>query len=483
MRYAVNRASLLLLIFGLQVVFSGNASAQDVRVIQSLGTEFKRKAFQNFPSRECVTRFAFSPDGDEAWCLAGAFGVRRGEERGRAFVFHQKAKSWENIPATEDPAVFNDVAFSADGKTTWIAMSSDRDPNLRVRERRFGTNDWKPFSIRMPAYYSVVENFWLSPNGHELWMYASDCGLVRANLSRNTVTQYVQSDVRQFGNIPHFSLIEDYVVDFLFALDSTVAICAATGGGKQGITKIELRTGNSKDFPAEEATGISHLVMSPDGKSVWCIFENSDLRCFDIVSETWSHHCSSKDGMPIETVDTLVCSPNGKYLWISGSEGLAQYSIETKKWIGFTAEEWRSQFLIPEIARAPLAITSDGKSVICGHTAGLALFDIDGNKDSIIQPAIPSKRVQISMILPIPKTTDFLCAMEFESGGGIFLLDVKSRSLKCIFTVKSAVTAVAFSPSNNLWIATPGFVYETDFLRKCVIHERELNDESADTKK
>ena len=485
MRCAVYKPALLLLVclnFG--VVFSGKASAEDAAGgIQTLGPEFKRRPFQNFPSRECVTRFAFSPDGSETWCLAGSFLVRRGEERGRALVFHQKANTWENIPAVEDPAVFHDVAFSPDGETTWIAMSSDSDRSLRVRERNSGNTDWKPFSIRMPCDYSVVENFWLSPDTHELWMYTSDCGLVRADLSRKAVTQYVQSDVRQFANIPHFSLVEDYVQDLVFALDSTVAICAASGGGEQGITKIELRTGNSKDFPVKDTTDIERLVVSPDGKSVWCIFNNSDLRCFDIQSETWSHKCSSMDGMPLETIDTAVCSQNGKYLWISGSGGIAVYSIENKNWIGFTSDEWQSGFVISEITQVPLAITSDGKSAICGNTSGLGLFDIDGRQVSVIRPTKPSKGLQCSKILPIPRSPDFLCAMEGESGGGIYLLDARRRTLECVFAMKSPVTAMAFSPSNTVWIAAPGLVIETDFLKKRAIHKHEVNRESINATK
>ncbi len=327
---------------------------------ESLGEPFKRTPFERFPEGKCVSQFRFNPDGTEVWCLAGSPIVRRGDSRGRALVFNQTAETWSFLPAVANPAVFHDVAFSGDGKTTWIAMSSDEDRGLRVRQRNAETEEWQN-PDRMPPDYTVVERFWLSPNGRELWMDASGCGLIRQELASDRQIQYVQSDFRQFDNTPHGALIEDYVQDLVFTADSKHAVCAAAGGGNQGITSIDLVTNEAKNFPVVDASHFEQLVMAPNDQHVWCIGNNSYLWCFDVKAETWAHQCSSHDGMPMDRMDGLVCSRDSRRIWISGDEGIASYSLDTKQWTRFTGQDWFCDSAIPEELVAPLMKTRDGR--------------------------------------------------------------------------------------------------------------------------
>ena len=465
--------SLLLLV----TIATSVGSAQETdHEIQKLGTKIERQPRVRFPFRNCVTRFDFSPDGAETWCLAGWSGVRRGDDRGRALVFHQKRKSWVDMPSLTDPAVFHDVAFSGDGKTTWIAMSSDNDRRLRVRQRETGSKVWQTLD-RMPEYYSVVEKFWLSPNARELWMYTSDCGLIRSVQGTDKLIQYVQSDFRQFDGIPHSTLNEDYVSDLVFTSNSRYAICAASGGGDYGIAKIDLANDESKNFPVSDAIDFEQLVMAPNNKHVWCIGNNSYLWCFDIESETWIHKCSSHDDMPLSMIDSLVCSPDSQHIWISGSEGVACYSLDSTKWTAFTTENWYSSHTIPEISTVPLATAKNGRNVIASHATGLALLDIDGDLIATIESDEPTIRSSCSQIVAIPNSQDFLCALESGSGrGGLYLLKTKTRSLTKLFELNAPATALAISPSNHAWVAMPGVIYELELTNQRIVQRHSIDE-------
>ncbi len=475
-------ARILLVSIQATVILVSSTDAQkDRNQTVSLGTEFVRQPFVALPYRDLVMRFEFSPDGAETWCLCGRLETRRGVNRGRAIVFQQKNKSWRQIPLTKDHAVFHDVMFSANGKTTWIAMSSDDDRGLRIRERKTGSSKWSNLRKRMPKDYSVVEKFWQTPNGRELWLYASDAGVIRWNRQTDRLTQYVQTKVRQIDGIPHATLIEDYVNDLVFTSDSRYAVCAATGGGDHGITKIDLASGKSMNFPVTDASEFERLVMTPDNKHVWCIGD-SYLWCFDLKSESWIHKLSH-DQMPISWIDSLIYSPISNHIWISGFEGTARYSLTLKKWIGYTSKNWQSRHKIPEIATAPLVATVDGKNIIASHSSGVALFSADGEKCEIIKSDNPNSHSSCTHIVPIPKSSDFLCTLEFESGvGGLYRLKTKTRSLEKLFELKAPATALRISSKNRAWIAMPGNIYELDFVAKHKISHHKTK-ENLDSQK
>ena len=439
--------------------------------LATLGSEaFERTRGQSLHFRNIVMRFEFSPDGNETWCVAGWSGVRRGDDRGRAVIFENKNGTWENLPSPDDAAVFHDVAFSKDGKTTWIAMSSDDDRQMRVRQRPTNSKQWNAFSTNMPNDYNIVERFWLTPNGRELWMYTSDCGLTRVKRGSDTVSQYVQSDFRQFDNIQHHTLVEDYVTDLVFTSDSQTAVCAARGGGIYGITKIKLSDGKSTNFPVTDAIDFERLVMSPDDETVWCIGSNDFLWAFDIETETWTHKCSSDDEMPLSMIDRMACSRDGKFVWIAGHEGVACYSTQEKTWKGYTGDDWYMQYDMSEVSRSPLFISSDSKWVLTGHNKGLALHDVSGRTFSIIETGVTS-RCCCSHIVPVPNADTFICAIEHDRGGGLYLFDSNDKSLRKQFLLKQPVTSMTFSPQSRLWAAIPGTVYELSVDTNTVVRQ------------
>lgn len=499
--YSIDRCSVILFVMSLGVILFHTqtircllfmlvnitavvgAAQETGREPQELGTKIERRPFVKIPIRHCVTQFRFSKDETETWCMAGWSGVRRGDDRGRALVYDRHSKSWMDMPLPTDPAVFHDVAFSGDGKTTWIAMSSDDDRGLRVRQRKTGSTEWHALD-HMPEHYSVVEKFWLSPDARELWMYTSGCGLIRSVQGTDKIIQYVQSDVRQFDQIRHATLIADYVYDLVFTSDSRYAICAAMGGDDYGITKIDLDSDKSKDFPVSDAIHFEQLVIAPNNKHVWCIGNNSYLWCFDIESETWIHKCSSHDGMPLASIDSLICSPDSRHVWISGYEGVACYSLDQARWRAFTTETFHSGHAIPEISSVPLGLAASGHYVIASHATGLAFFDIAGDCVTSIESNEPNTPSSCTQLVAIPNSQNYLCALEFDSGhGGLYLLETKTRSLKKLFALNAPVTAMAISPSIRAWVAMPGIIYELDCTEQRIIQEHAVTDESTNSSK
>ena len=302
--------------------------------------------------------------------------------------------------------------------------------------------------------------------------------MIRLDLGKNRSIQYVQSDFRQFEKIPHRTLNEDYVDDLVFTSDSKYAICAASGGGEYGITKINLSTDVSKAFPVTSANDFGKMVVAPNDKHVWCVANNSYLWCFDIETETWIHKCSSNDDMPLSIIDSLVCSPDSRHIWISSTEGVACYSRDKKTWTSYTKQEWYSDHTIPEIATVPLIVTPNGRNIISGHGFGVALFDVDGGLVARIKSDEPTNRSSCTQIVAIPNTPDFLCTLEFGSGrGGLYLLKTETRSLKRLFTLRAPATALAISPSNKTWLGMPGFVYELDWKHQQTVREHSLRNE------
>ena len=425
--------------------------------------------------RNWVMRIEFSPHSREVWCLAGYSGVRRGKDRGRAIIFSRDSGTWENVPEPDGASVFHDVAFSDDG-TTWISMSSDDDRALRILERRRPAKEWKAFSVAMPRYYSVVERLWQTPNGRELWLYASDCGLIRVERSHDAVSQYVHSEVRRFDGIPHFPLIDDYVEDLVFTLDSGTAICAASGGGPNGITTIDLSSGKSKNYrvPDSVTIPIERLILSPDNRTVWCIGNYSYLWAFDIEAESWTHECViTRDEMPTPYFDSLALSHDGEYVWIANNSGVACYSVAERQWIMLSDEEWYQACIFEEVSRSVIEISPDSRWVITGHARGVAIHEIDGSEYTVIEtPGLKStSRSCCSHILRIPGSDDFVVALEYDGGGGIYVFDGRTRRLHKRFALNQPITTMAFSDPESLWVAVVGTIYELD-LATCSI-ERE----------
>lgn len=403
----------------------------------ALGNRFVRAPWKPFSYGDCVRRFEFSPRGEEVWCIAGHSVM--GPERCRAFIYSVPARQWQTLPAAGDRAALRDVAFSRDGKTTWLSLYTERHPQSHLRQRETGAKDWRPFAVSVPEFLTNADRWWSTPNGRELWLNTAGAGLTRVKLQPAGLIQYVRSKVRRVSGVRHETLVEDYAADLVFTADSQFAICAASGGGNYGITKIDLVSDRARNFPVEDAIDFERLVMSPDNKRVWCVGNNSFLWCFDIGAEAWTHRCSSDDGMPIESIRSLVCSPDSRQVWIASDFGIGCYSTETKLWTGFTAEAWQADFAIPEIQEAALALTADGRQVVAGHAQGVAVFAIDGAEHFTLKSDLTKGPTSCSQIVPIPKTNQLLCALEYESGqGALYLLSPQARTLERLVALNGA---------------------------------------------
>lgn len=450
---------------------SAIANLEDCPLI-SLGAHFERKPWVRLPMEIIVPRILISPDGSEVWCIAGECGVLRGPSRARAFVFDTRTQKWECIPSVERNAVFHDVAFSQDGKTTWISMSSDGDKSLRTFRRQSGSSsgEWTDISPTFPGDSEIVERFWILPNGTELWASLFSWGLVRADLNRGSLMYFVESECGRNPDEPYGSLIADYVQDIAFTSNSQTAICAASGGDVYGITKIRLSTNETTHFRVTDAITFERLVVSPNDQFAWCIGNHSYLWCLSIESEQWAHKLSVDDGMPIDVIDSLVCAPNSQSVWIAGSEGVAEYALNSRTFASFVGESWKSIYAIPEVQRTPLVLSADGKYVVAGHSHGMALFDVGSGRSAII--ASPDSRVatSCSAVQQIGVSPDFLCVLEDDKGvGGLFLLNMEKRHLIKLFETTAPTTALSCSSNRIAWISFPGLVYQIDVDQKAVM--------------
>jgi hypothetical protein len=390
-----------------------------------------------------VSQIAFAPDGSEVWCLMkdeGGFDMP-------AAVLQPSRNRWEVVPDPKTSGRFSCVAFSPDGKAVWLSRLEDDEQ--KVVQRKPGSSEWEPFAARMPEY--SIEKLWVSPKGDELWMESGGRGLLRAKLASGEVTQYGGSPDPDVTKLQ--GLVEDYVSDLVFASRGRIAVCSARGGGKAGITQIDLETGLASHFWTE--SDIEKLVLSPDDRTVWCLFREPLLWAFDVQTRSWTHKCSEERGMPTMCPQTLECSPDGAFVWLRGAGGVAVYSVREKSWKGFVDKQWSSDF-----DYAPLRITSDGRHVICGHRQGIAILEIDGGDYRVLSPSDGIQDCLVSHIVPAPRTRDYVCLVAHPQVGGLYYVDVGCHSLRKLKDMRnSMVSAMTVGPDGFLWGAVPGGVF------------------------
>jgi len=282
-------------------------------------------------------------------------------------------------------------------------------------------------------------------------------GLLRAKLASKETTYYGEQRSRAIGPSVEkdHALTGDFVSDLVFAKRGRCVVCSAGGGGKSGIAQIDLDTGKSSSYRTPST--VQKLVASPDDRTVWCLFNNYDslLWAFDVQAHSWTHKCSTKEGMLHYFVETLECSPDGAFVWLRGTQGVAVYSVREKSWKGFVGEQWSS-----DIDCASLCVTSDGKYVVCGHRQGIALIKIDGGDYTVLSPGTDIKNCLVSHIVPIPRTSDYVCSVSHPEVGGLYHVDIGHRSLRKLKNMRnSTVTAMAIGPDGFLWGAVPGGVF------------------------
>ena len=353
------------------------------------------------------------------------------------------------VPDPKTSGRFIGVAFSPDGKTVWASRWQRGEKEPKVVQRKPGSSGWEPLRAKIPGYPFPTEKLWLSPKGDELWMGSWGNGLLRAKLASGEVTQYVQSDYRRQDSLKHYTLAGDYVHDLVFASRGRIVVCSAGGGRDEGITQIDLATGDAANYPTE-SPGVEKLVVAPDDRTVWCIFNNSLLWAFDVQTRSWTHKCSAKQGMPLDYFRTLECSPDGAFVWLRGPGGAAVYCVRRKSWKGFVGEDWAC-----DADDTPLCVTADGKHVVCGHRQGVALIKIDGSDYSVLSPGADATNCPVSHIVPIPRTGDYVCFVYHLTAGGLYYVDVGRRSLRKLKDpIASTVSAMAVGPDGLLWGAS-----------------------------
>jgi hypothetical protein len=266
------------------------------------------------PITQPVGRLAFSPDGSEVWCFMGSPLPLRGEDRGRAAVLYPETGAWEEIPDPHTIRCLHDVVFTKDGRTTWIALSSDDEPAVGVLMRTRGDRQWRPLSWRIPEHATHVARLWLAPKEDELWVSLDGCGLLRLVLTTGELTQYVLSSFREMDGVRHQPLATDYAWDLSFSADGTQALC--------GATVIDLGTGEARNTressqPADSGPAGAWpvplaLLDIPAGGQALPVAEGGDL-----------YTVSSKDGTltclrdrSCRQIAAMAISPQG-YAWVA----------------------------------------------------------------------------------------------------------------------------------------------------------------------
>jgi hypothetical protein len=234
------------------------------------------------PIAEKVARFVFSPDCGEVWCIQ----QDNGGWQSTAAVLYPKLKTWEEVPDPRMERRINDVAFSLDGNTTWLSITPDAN-SRGLLERTRADRQWKPARLPMWEHYSEIKRLWLSPNGQELWLNEDyGCGLFRIKLAGKQVSQYVKSDVRQEKVEKHHALFGDVVKDLIFTPDSRYAVCSASDSGKDGLTLIDLKTGEPESFPIDG--DVDSIFLSVYFRTVVCNVQgHSEFMYFDIETRKW----------------------------------------------------------------------------------------------------------------------------------------------------------------------------------------------------
>jgi hypothetical protein len=385
-----------------------------------------------------VTRFIVAPDGSEVWCAMehepGWYDYSMA-----ARVLHCREGRWEQVPDAKEGGQFYDAAFSSDGKKVWASYYSKKANAHLLKERTPGEWPWRP--VRFDLHDEQIEKLRLTPDGGELWLINN--GLFRVKLGTGKVSQYVESDFRAIDGFERHVLLGDSVSDLVFTADRAIALCLDAG-----ITTIDLHSGASRDFPTGLDKWLERLVLTPDNRTAWCIFNHSYVWRFDIRAERWTQKLA-REG----PCWAPASAPDGQYLWAYWPK-LCVYSAASERWREFPGEDWLS-----EVTSPPLCVTTDGKTVLCGHDRGLALFAIDGSRCEVLQPDAKAESCVVGQILPVPRTGDYVCSISYPGSDGLYRIDVKNRTLRKLSSLNGhPITALAIGRDGYIWAATPSGV-------------------------
>jgi WD40 repeat protein len=265
----------------------------------------------------------------------------------------------------------------------------------------------------------------------------------------------------------------------------------------------DVRTGQRLPGPTDQMGGTHGLAYSPDGLYLavarGVIRSGPDVpmptgpdryvvSVWDGRSGTWLQNLADETG-EIETfgVSSIAFAPNGKYLAVSYTGGLALYARDRSMWqragalapsaarIAFSPNSVRlvgtigKEILLYEVPsgrvvdRWPglrtgiefgfpsLAVRPDGKQVAVGEGARLGFFNATtGELVQALEPAVP---FTISGLSFSPNSRYLAMALR----GSVYLLDADSRTTVAILTEhRHSVDRIAVSPDGTRIAAIGG---------------------------
>jgi len=112
---------------------------------------------------------------------------------------------------------------------------------------------------------------------------------------------------------------------------------------------------------------------------------------------------------------------------------------------------------------APLVLSGDGNSVICGNRRGMAVVSMDGKSLRILQGRSADETYSLTHIIAVPGSGDFLCAMAGgEDASELYRLDMNARKLRLLARLPLEVTAMAMGPDGLAWLGLEGAVLRID---------------------
>lgn len=351
-----------------------------------------------------VVAFRFTADGNEVWCLTK-------DDSGHSMparVYFPKTRQWQMVPETESKGHFFDVAFSKDGGTVWLSHRRADEEHTPILQRKSGTTAWKPLAAQMPDWHNVVEKFYLTPKGDELWMTGD--GILRVCLTDGKVTYYQKEHVTAYEGVTPKPLVVDYVADLVFVQKGTLAVCAASGGGEVGLSLIDLKTNTVTNLLLGDISPIEKLLVEPDDRTITCIFNSARPRKFDTKERKW-----------------LGKGPVGE------CEGMFGATFHGAK---------------------PLAV--GGNCTLISDERGIVKVNRMGDELDVFSPAPGETGFRTSHILPIPGGDEHLCAIARMGETGIYRLDVESRQLRLVKRFTGNVTGLAIAPDDRAWAGLPG---------------------------
>lgn len=399
-----------------------------------------------------VEQFVFAPDGSEVWCLT-IDNPHYGSPR-PAIVFQPGRRSVCEVPNAGSRSGVLAVAFSPDSKRSWYS-TRENGSEASVRERQQGGGERDAIGTetgRLDEAWAIR----VSPKGDELWLCTGGTGVLRVKLDSNAVSQYVESDFRQVVR-QRLPAAWDYADDVVFTPDQKYAFCSWF----KGVALIDLISGTTTCSPVGSGdVNVNKIVMAPDGRTVWCILNNSRLWAFDIAKKDWALKLDANNGLPMTIFTGLKVVPDGNYVWLGGLGGVAVYSVAANKWKAFQGDEWKGG---EGFGGQPLYIDAKGGRVVCGHKKGIALLTIDGQSGEVVRAPGATQGLTVSQIVPIPGSCECLCAISSSERSNIYRLNIAQKTLRLLRTMPSdPVTALAIAPDGYAWAAMPGEIISFD---------------------